>query len=179
MTDPPPGANVLAVGAEPTAALRYAFDRFGDGEGTTAVVSAALSAETVLSVADGPLRIVDCSGQTPPDDAVGFDAPVTVAGRDVPAVGEAAVRVLDDAPPPVALCLDAVSAVVERSSVQQAYKLLYPVAERVRAHDARAFYTWSGPVEAKTLRILSRPLDDTVRLDAADAAAPGADDGAR
>jgi hypothetical protein len=185
MTDTLPlGSNVLVTGTGPTAALRYALDQFGGGDGTTAVVSAALPAATVLSAAGetsagGPSHVVDCSGQTSSKDAAGFDAPVTVAGSDVPSVGEATVQALDDATPPAALCLDAVSAVAERSSVQQTYKLLYLVAERVRAHEARAVYTWRAPVETKTLRILGRPLDDTVRLGADDALAPEAGAGDR
>lgn len=181
MSDAPPlGSNVLVVGSEPTAALRYAFDRFDETDGPTVVVNAASRTESVLAAAGEAWaaeadHVVDCSSETA--DATALDAAVTVAGSDVPSVGEATVQALDDATAPVGLCLDSVSAMVERSSTQQAYKLLYLVTERVRSLDARAFYTWSGPIEERTRRILARPLDDVVRLGVGKRRATGASDG--
>ena len=177
---PPPGSNVLLVGDEPTDALRHALDRLDETDGTTVVVNAAARTESVPAAAGEAWaaetsHVVDCSGET--TDATALDDTVTVAGGDVPSIGEATVRALDDATDPTGLCLDPVSAVVKRSSVQQTYKLLYLVAERVRALDARALYTWTGPVEEKTLRILARPLDDVVRLDTGRRRVTGAGDG--
>lgn len=183
MSDAPPlGSNVLVVESEPTAALRYAFDRLGETDGPTVVVNAAPRTESVLAAAGEAWaaeanHVVDCSGETADDAAL--DATLTVVGSDIPSVGEATVRALDDTTTPVGLCLDPVSAVVERSSIQQAYKLLYLVAERVRSLDARAFYTWNGPIEERTRRILARPLDDVVQLGAGERRATGAGDGER
>ena len=145
-------------------------------------MNAAPRTESVLAAAGEAWaaeanHVVDCSGETA--DATALDAALTVAGSDVPSVGEATVRALADATAPVGLCLDSVSTVVERSSIQQAYKLLYLVTERVRSLDARAVYTWSGPIEERTRRILARPLDDVVRLGAGERRATEAGDGER
>jgi len=39
------------------------------------------------------------------------------------------------------------------------------IADQVRTHGLVAFYVWSGPFEAKTLRILGQALDRRVSLD--------------
>jgi hypothetical protein len=181
--DPPtvaPGENVLVVG-EGTAPLRQGLSGLVVAGAPPTVVSTDLPARAVLEAYDGtdPPVVVDCSGETTASDATALDATVRVGGTDVPSVGEATVAALDDAPPDGGLCLDAVSTVVARSSVQQAYKLLYLVAERVRAREVCAVYTWNGPVPEKTLRILRRALDDTVRLDPDEAPAVEAADGGR
>jgi hypothetical protein len=181
--DPPtvdPGENVLVVGDGSTP-LRRGLAALDAAGATPTVVSTDLPAASVVAAHDeacgaGSPAVVDCSGETAASDANALDARVGVAGRDVPSVGEATVAALDDAPPDAGLCLDAVSTVVARSSVQQAYKLVYLVAERVRAREVRAVYTWNGPAPEKTLRILGRALDDTVRLDP-DAVVEAADGG--
>jgi hypothetical protein len=178
-----PGTNLLVEGGRAGEALEYCLSRLTEGPGPVAVVSTDLPASTVTGTlpatrdgGDGarrPLvRVVDCTGRAP--DVDDLDVPagarVDVASRDLPAVGEAAVAALGDGPEPPAagLCLDSVSTLVERATVQGVYKLLYVLARQVRARGAVACYTWDGPAAGKTARILGRALDYRLSLDASD-----------
>lgn len=166
-----PGANVLVVDQDGGDALPFCLDRLG-GDGRL-VVSTDLPAGRVVPLAaergEAPLHVLDATGDTDPSvDAGAPGASVTVTGPGVAAVGEAAVAALDEADGATGVCVDSVATLVARSSVQQAYKLLYVLAQRVRGRGHRAFYTWEGPAEARTLRVLGRALDYRVSLDGAD-----------
>lgn len=169
-----PGANVLVVDRSGGDCLPFCLDRL-DGADCRLVVSTDLPAGQVVTLAgergkESSLRVLDCIGDTGPaikvDGAPGTT--VSVPGPGVAAVGEAAVAALDDAEGAAGVCIDSVATFVDRSSVQQAYKLLYVLAQRVRRGGHRAFYTCEGPADARTLRILGRALDYRVSLDGAD-----------
>jgi hypothetical protein len=180
----PPGSNVLVAGGADGEPLEFALSHLLPAGGRSVVVATDLPPATVAGVpaaspppgTDASLRVVDCTGgdaPAPPDPPV--PTVVTAAAADLPSVGEAATAALDgtggdgdDGGPPATagLCLDSLSTLVERATVQGVYKLLYLLSRRVRARDLRAFYTWDGPTPEKTLRILGRPLDYRVALDA-------------
>jgi hypothetical protein len=177
------GTNVLVVGERAGEALEYCLPRLAAGPDPITVVSTDVPPSTVAGTlpggregSDGPdrptLRVVDCTGRAADGDDGGVPAGtrVDVASRDLPAVGEEAVAALADGPAPAAagLCLDSVSTLVERATVQDTYKLLYVLARQVRARGAVACYTWDGPAEEKTRRILGRALDYRLSLDASD-----------
>jgi hypothetical protein len=178
---PPPfeaGTNVLVVGETDGAALEFAVSRLLAAGGPVTVVSTDLPAASVAAVpvADPPdgasLHVVDCTEEASAavPDGPAVETTVAVEPGDLPSVGEATAAALDGdgTPPPVGVCLDSLSSLVTRSSVQQVYKLLYVLSRRVRSRDAVAFYTWDGPSTDKTLRILGRTLDYRVSLDAPD-----------
>jgi hypothetical protein len=174
----PPGSNVLVAGGADGEALEFALSHLLPVGGRSAVVSTDLPPAAVAALpapaAEASLQVVDCTGSGAPVPA---DPPVptvvTRAAAALPAVGEAAVAAVDgdgdddggEAAGVVGLCLDSLSTLVERATVQEVYKLLYLLSRRVRSREVRAFYTWDGRAPAKTLRILGRPLDYRVALD--------------
>jgi hypothetical protein len=176
------GTNVLVTDGAggDRGALSFALERLADGPGPVSVVSTDTPPEAVASAATtGPsrprIRIVDCrnrASEAAADGATGgcsttpTGTRVRSAPEDLPAVGEATVAELDGerGPAAVGLCLDSVSTLVNRDSVQGVYKLLYVLANRVRSRGALAFYVWNGASEVKTVRILSRALDYRLSL---------------
>jgi hypothetical protein len=166
-----PGTNVLVVDERGEDALPFSLSH-PDADGGVAVVTTDLPAASVVDIAphhlaDGArLEIVDCTGEPATVDAPNVTSLVS-ADQDLPSVGEATVETLQGAKttPLTTVHLGSVSSLVAQSTVQQVYKLLYMIADRVRAHDLVAFYVWDGPSEAKTLRILGQTLDRRVSLD--------------
>lgn len=172
-----PGTNVLVVGGGEGEALEYCLDRFVDAGRPATVVSTDVPARSVEGlyeslVGSSPqgLRIIDSTGDSAEWDGTrGAATAVTVADPDLPSTGEAAVEALDQGDKAAErLCLDSLSTLVGNSTVQQAYKLVYLLSDRVRMLGGVAFYTWEGPPEAKTRRILAQALDYTVTLEGSD-----------
>jgi hypothetical protein len=166
-----PGTNVLVVDESGGEALPFSLRHTAADEGV-AVVTTDHSAPSVAdaarrSLADSArLDIVDCTGKSTGVDTPVVDSLVS-AGQDLPSVGEATVDTVQsgDSTALSTVHLGSMSTLVARSTVQQVYKLLYMVADQVRANGLVAFYAWDGPSDAKTLRILGQALDRRVSLE--------------
>jgi len=165
------GTNVLAVDENGGEALSFSL-RHTDPDGGVAVVTTDRSAGSIADTAshyladNARLTVVDCTGESSATDTPAV-ASLVSAGQDVPSVGEATVDTVQNVETTTlsTVHLGSVSTLVAQSTVQQVYKLLYMVADQVRTHGLVAFYVWSGPFEAKTLRILGQALDRRVSLD--------------
>jgi hypothetical protein len=176
------GSNVLLSGGTGTETLAFSLSLLADLEGPLAVVSTDWAPDDVVRVSEQALQtvdvsvdIVDCTdpderstdSASPPTDT--HSRQITVAGPDLPSVGEATIAAIGQhqrgSTPLAGLCLDSVSTLVERASLQQVYKLLYILSERVREQNLVAFYTWNGPTDEKALRILDQTLDECVSID--------------
>lgn len=152
-----PGTNALVVGGPDSDALEYGLGRLADLDGRVTVVSTDTTPDAIADLAD----------DTSPGYAASVDV-VDCRDADLPMVGEATVAALDADPTPSGLCVHSLSTLIERTSLQQVYKLLYIVADRVRSHGTVAFYTWDGETDPKTLRILGRALDYHLFLESED-----------
>jgi hypothetical protein len=175
-TRPPfqPGANVLVVGEADSEALPFALSRMDEID-KRLLISTDVPAKQAVAMAtegrvDSPLTVVDCTGETEPvpavDGRVDTAVTVTVTDPDIASVGEAAVEALDRLDPPITagICVDSVSTLVARSTVQQTYKLLYVLAGRVQQGNHLGVYNANTPAEPRTLRILGQALDYRVSL---------------
>jgi hypothetical protein len=171
-----PGANVLVVGESDGEALPFALSRLDEVDRrlliSTDVPAGQAAAMAAGEEVDSPLTIVDCTGETGPVPTVDarVETAVTVTDPDIASAGEAAVAALDRLDPSVTagICLDSVSTLVARSTVQQTYKLLYVLAGRARQGGHLGVYTADTPAEARTLRILGQALDYRVSLSGGD-----------
>jgi hypothetical protein len=173
-TRPPfePGGNVLVVGEAHGEALPFALSRIDDVDKRLLISTDVPARQAAAMAAEGgvesPLTVVDCTGETEPVAAVDarVDTAVTVTDPGIASAGEAAVEALDRLDPSITagVCLDSVSTLVARSTVQRTYKLLYVLAGRVRQGDHLGVYTTDTPAEARTLRVLGQALDYRVSL---------------
>jgi hypothetical protein len=163
-----PGSHVVVVGEDDADPLRAGLARLTTPDAPVLVVSTDVRPADVVVLHDevappgapSPV-VVDC---TDGDARGAANARVVAADPDVPSVGETTTGLLDESPV-AGLCLDSLSTVVAHASVQQTYKLLYLLASAARSREVPGVYTWDGPVEQKTLRVLARAVDDTVSLD--------------
>lgn len=167
-----PGANVLVASEADGEALPFALSKLNDVD-ERVLISTDVTAERITPMAaeedaESPLTVLDCTGEPEPvpNITTPIETTVTVADPDIPSVGEAAIAALDRLAPSATagICLDSVSTLVARSTVQQTYKLLYVLARRVRQGDHVGIYTWDTPVELRTLRILGQALEYQVSL---------------
>lgn len=171
-----PGANALVVGGTDSEASSFVLSRLHDVDRRLLISTDTPATEAVATAAEddpgSPLTVVDCTGEIESADAVDAEAEatVTVTGPEIPSVGEAAVATIDDLDPSATagICVDSVSTLVARSTVQQTYKLLYVLARRVREGGHVAAYTCDATTEQKTLRIIGQALDYRVSMSGPD-----------
>jgi hypothetical protein len=139
-------AAAVVLPADPAGTVE-AYDRAGGGAPLTVVLDGA---------ADGP-------------PLEGRDVhTVGVEGGSLPAVGEATLGTLEageSAPPADRLWVAGLPSLLERASVQQAYRLLYVLSKHVQRVDGVALYALDGAVDRKTAGILGRPLDYEVTVE--------------
>lgn len=116
---------------------------------------------------EAPLTVVadETADRMPADDP--DVRTVTVDADSLPSIGEAALGTLgSDGPEPPAdrLWIAGLPHLLERVSVQQAYRLLYILSEHVRRADGLGLYGLEESVEPKTVRILGQALDYEITL---------------
>ena len=171
-----PGSAGLVVG--PAEARRsFCLDRLSTADRTAVAVLPADPAGTVEGYrragGEAPLTVIAGDATADAGRFEGDDVrAVDVDGASLPAVGEASLATLEtDGPTPPAdrLWLADLSGPLERTSVQQVYRLLYVLSEHVERVGGVGLYGLDTSVDGKTAGILGQPLDYevTVRPDGA------------
>jgi hypothetical protein len=173
--EPDAGSAALVVGSRHDR-LTFCLDRLATAERTAAVVlppdPGTVIEEYERLGGEAPLTVViDESADTIPTDGAGVHT-TTVDAGSLPSVGEAALGTIetDGADPPAdRLWIAGLPDLLEGSSVQQVYRLLYILSEHVRRVDGLGLYGLSESTEPKTVRILRQALDYEITLE------PGSD----
>lgn len=171
-----PGTNVLAVDGTDRGTLQFSLSHLQKFD-RRLLVSLDIPPKQFVQLATdvddvSPTSVLDCTADSEP--VLATDTPAEVSVRnvapDAASVGEAVVGALDRVPDgtTAGVCIHSVPTLVDRSTVQKTYKLLYVLAQRVRRDGHLAFYTWNNPAETRNLRILGRALDYQATLDEED-----------
>ncbi|WP_247005490.1 DUF7504 family protein [Halorientalis litorea] len=171
-----PGTNVLAVDGTDRGTLQFSLSHLQKFD-RRLLVSLDIAPKQLVQLAtdaddESPTTVLDCTADSEP--LLASEIPAETSVRNVEpetaSVGEATIGALDQLPDgtTAGICVHSVPTLVERSTVQKTYKLLYVLAQRVRRDGHLAFYTWNNPTETRNLRILGRALDYRVTLDEAD-----------
>jgi hypothetical protein len=166
-----PGAAALVVG--PVEARRsFCLDRLSTADRSAVAVLPPDPAGVVEGYrragGEAPLTVVARDATTEAGRLESDDVRVVdVDAASLPAVGEAALATLGadgPAPPADRLWLADLSGPLERTSVQQVYRLLYILSEHVERVDGVGLYGLDPSVDGKTTGILVQPLDYRVTV---------------
>lgn len=148
----------LVIGT-PEQRREYVLSRLADGDSAAVLLpDDAATLATEFATLGGPEPLVVAAENAVPDGVEWRP----LAERTVPAVGEAGLAALADGADRLWLATPATAFV---DDVQDVYRLLHVLTQRVRERGATAWFSLDAGVDARTRRILSRAVDGEATLD--------------